>query len=81
MHIGEEQAAYDESKKFLDSYYSADFGEDFVRMWTAIGSPQACADKIRAFGEAGVQLVSVRFTAYEQTAQCRRFVEEVAPLL
>lgn len=81
VHIGEEQAAYDESKKFLDEYYSADFGEDFVRMWVAMGSPQACADKIRGFAEAGVQLISVRFTAYDQTAQCRRFVEEVVPLI
>ena len=85
VHIGgdraADQVAYDESKKFLDTYYSADFGEDFVRMWTAIGSPEACAEKIRGFGEAGAQLISVRFTAYDQTAQCRRFVEEVVPLI
>jgi alkanesulfonate monooxygenase SsuD/methylene tetrahydromethanopterin reductase-like flavin-dependent oxidoreductase (luciferase family) len=50
-------------------------------MWTAIGPPEACAEKIRSFSEAGAQLISVRFTAYDQTAQCRRFVEEVVPLI
>ena len=81
VHIGEQKAAFAESKKFLDTYYNADFDEDFVNMWTAIGSPQACAEKIREFGEAGVQVLSVRFTAYDQAAQCRRFVEQVVPLL
>ncbi len=50
-------------------------------MWTAFGSPQACAEKIAAFREAGVRLLSVRFTAYDQLGQLRRFVNEVVPLL
>jgi alkanesulfonate monooxygenase SsuD/methylene tetrahydromethanopterin reductase-like flavin-dependent oxidoreductase (luciferase family) len=81
VHIGEDASAYAESKKFLDNYYSADFDEDFVHMWVAIGSPEACAEKLRSFAQAGAQLISVRFTAYDQTAQCRRFIEEVVPLI
>ena len=81
VHIGEEAAAYAESKRFLDAYYSADFDEEFVHMWTAIGAPEACAEKIRAFADAGVQVLSVRFAAYDQTAQMRKFIDEVAPLL
>ncbi|MCZ6645902.1 MAG: LLM class flavin-dependent oxidoreductase [SAR324 cluster bacterium] len=81
VHVGEGDAAYNESKKFLDSYYSADFDPEFIHMWTVIGAPEACAEKIRAFGEAGVQVLSVRFTAFNQTAQMRKFMEQVVPLL
>ena len=50
-------------------------------MWTAYGSPQAGAEKILEFRDAGVDLLSARFTAYDQTAQLRRFMTEVVPLL
>lgn len=81
VHIGERAAALEESKRFLDSYYSADFDRDFVDMWTAHGSPQECAQKLREFADAGVDLMSVRFSAYDQLGQLRRFMEEVVPLL
>ena len=81
VHVGEPGEAYAESKRFLDGYYNADFDRDFVEMWTAFGSPEACAEKIHEFREAGVQLMSVRFSAFDQMAQLRRFIQEVVPLL
>ncbi len=81
VHIGDEQTAYVETKRFLDEYYSADFGREFIEMWTAFGTPEACAEKIRVFKEAGVGLLSVRFTAFNQMAQLEKFVAEVVPLL
>ncbi len=81
VNIGDPEPAFRESKRFLDDYYTTDFDHDFVRMWTAYGSPQTCAEKILEFRDAGVELLSVRFTAYDQTAQLRRFVTEVVPLL
>ncbi len=50
-------------------------------MWTAYGSPSECAQKILAFEEAGVDLLTVRFSAYDQLHQLHRFVAEVVPLL
>lgn len=81
VHIGEREAAYLESKRFLDSYYRTDFGRDFVEMWTAHGSPEQCAEKIHAFEDAGVDTLTVRFSAYNQLEQLRRFVDQVLPLL
>ncbi|MGI9524411.1 MAG: LLM class flavin-dependent oxidoreductase, partial [Hyphomicrobiaceae bacterium] len=81
VHIGERDAACEQSKRFLDEYYSTNFDREFVEMWTAHGSPQECADKLLEFGEAGVDLLSVRFSAFDQIGQMRRFVDEVVPLL
>lgn len=81
VHVGEREAAYQESKRFLDGYYNTDFRRDFVEMWTAHGSPSECAEKIREFEAAGVDLMSVRFSAFDQLGQLRRFVDEVVPLL
>ncbi len=80
VHLGEPGPAFAESKRFLDEYYNADFDRDFVEMWTAFGSPAQCAEKINEFREAGVNLLSVRFAAYDQMAQLRRFIHEVVPL-
>lgn len=81
VHIGDREAAFEQSKRFLDEYYSTDFSREFVEMWTAHGSPEECAEKLREFEDAGVDLLSVRFSAFDQLGQMRRFVEEVVPLL
>lgn len=81
VHIGDRETAFEQSKKFLDEYYTTDFDREFVEMWTAHGSPEQCADKLREFDDAGVDLLSVRFSAFDQTGQMRRFIEEVVPLL
>jgi alkanesulfonate monooxygenase SsuD/methylene tetrahydromethanopterin reductase-like flavin-dependent oxidoreductase (luciferase family) len=81
VHVGEPEAAFQETKRFLDQYYTADFDRDFIEMWSALGSPEACAEKIHEFREAGVQLLSVRFTAFDQITQLRLFIKEVVPLL
>jgi len=81
VHIGERETAFEQSKRFLDEYYTTDFDRDFVEMWTAHGPPEECAETLRAFADAGVDLLSVRFSAYDQLGQMRRFVNEVVPLL
>ena len=74
-------AAYTEAKRFLDTYYSSDWPEWKVKVWTACGAPETCAERIRAFRDVGAQTMILRFTAYDQKAQLARFLAEVAPLL
>ena len=81
VHIGDRDVAFEESKRFLDEYYTTDFDGDFVKMWTAHGSPAQCAEKLLEFQDAGVDLLTVRFSAFDQLGQMRRFVDEVVPLL
>ena len=74
-------AAYTESKRFLDEYYSSDWPEWKVNVWAANGSPEACARRIQAYAKAGAQNMVIRFTSYNQPAQLHRFLNEVAPAL
>lgn len=77
----EHRAAYTESKRFLDEYYSSDWPESKVNVWTACGPPAECAERIRAFVRVGAQTMIIRFASYSQQTQLDRFLAEVAPLL
>ncbi|MEE8435601.1 MAG: LLM class flavin-dependent oxidoreductase [bacterium] len=75
------EKAFAESKRFLDEYYSSDFKREQIDLWTAYGPVAECAERARAYAAAGVGTLCVRFTAYDQTTQLKRFIEQVAPLL
>ena len=48
VHINEDrEAAFAESKKFLDLYYAVDWPREFLELWVAHGSPQECLEKLR----------------------------------
>ena len=74
-------AAYTEAKRFLDEYYSSDWPEWKVNVWTACGGPEYCAERIQEFKAAGAQTTIIRFASYDQQRQMDRFLKEVAPLL
>jgi alkanesulfonate monooxygenase SsuD/methylene tetrahydromethanopterin reductase-like flavin-dependent oxidoreductase (luciferase family) len=75
------QAALEESKVFLDAYYSAKFSPSFVEGWTVAGSPKQCADQLAAYFEAGVSHMALRLTSWDQRGQLARLLDEVAPAL
>jgi len=80
LNINEDrQAALAESKTFLDTYYTANFGPAFVEGWTAAGSPEQCIEELHDYFDAGVQHVSLRLTSWDQQGQLKRFLNEVAP--
>jgi alkanesulfonate monooxygenase SsuD/methylene tetrahydromethanopterin reductase-like flavin-dependent oxidoreductase (luciferase family) len=80
ININEDrQAALEESKAFLDKYYTANFSAKFVEGWTAAGSPRQCMDQLRAYFEAGLSHVALRLTSWDQRGQLKRFLDEVAP--
>jgi alkanesulfonate monooxygenase SsuD/methylene tetrahydromethanopterin reductase-like flavin-dependent oxidoreductase (luciferase family) len=74
-------AAYTESKKFLDEYYSSDWPEWKVNVWTACGSPEYCAERIREYQAVNAQTMIIRFASYDQKPQLARFLKEVVPLI
>ena len=74
-------AAYAESKKFLDEYYSSDWPEWKVNVWTACGSPEYCAERIREYQAVNAQTMIIRFASYDQKPQLERFLKGVAPLI
>jgi len=80
ININEDrQAALEESKKFLDIYYSTDYPLPFVEQWVAAGSPEECVEHLRVIERIGFDEVTVRVTSWDQQAQLKRVMEEVLP--
>lgn len=73
--------ALEESKRFLDIYYTADFDPAYVEGWTAAGTPRECAEHIRPYLEAGASEITLRITSWDQRGQLARLIGELAPLL
>jgi alkanesulfonate monooxygenase SsuD/methylene tetrahydromethanopterin reductase-like flavin-dependent oxidoreductase (luciferase family) len=73
------RVALDESKAFLDKYYTANFSMKFVEGFTTGGNPKECIAELKAYFDAGVDHITLRMTSWDQTGQLKRFLEEVAP--
>jgi alkanesulfonate monooxygenase SsuD/methylene tetrahydromethanopterin reductase-like flavin-dependent oxidoreductase (luciferase family) len=80
ININEDrQAALEESKSFLDTYYTSRFSPSFVEGWTVAGSPKQCIAELSTYFEAGVGHMALRLTSWDQRGQLKRFLEEIAP--
>jgi len=73
------ERALEESKAFLDTYYTAKFTREFVEQWTIAGSPGQCIAELRAYFDAGVGHMALRLASWDQQGQFKRFLGEVAP--
>ncbi|HEY6363531.1 MAG TPA: hypothetical protein VI585_01945, partial [Candidatus Binatia bacterium] len=73
------KAALNESKAFLDKYYTSNFSMKFVEGFTTAGSPNQCIEELKAYFDAGLDHITLRMTSWDQTGQLKRFLEEVAP--
>jgi alkanesulfonate monooxygenase SsuD/methylene tetrahydromethanopterin reductase-like flavin-dependent oxidoreductase (luciferase family) len=75
------QAALDESKRFLDTYYTMDYPPSFIDGWTATGSPAECVEHLRVYKDMGFDEVTLRMTSWDQFGQLDRVMREVLPRL
>jgi alkanesulfonate monooxygenase SsuD/methylene tetrahydromethanopterin reductase-like flavin-dependent oxidoreductase (luciferase family) len=82
ININEDrQAGLEESKAFLDTYYTSKFSPAFVEGWTVAGSPKQCITDLQAYFDAGVGHMALRLASWDQRGQLARFLNEVAPAL
>jgi len=72
-------AALDESKRFLDTYYTVDFPPERVASWTAAGSPKQCIEHLTVYARMGINTIGLRCTSWDQMGQLRRVIDEVLP--
>ena len=80
IHVNEDrEAALAETKRFLDLYYSIDYTRARIEAWTALGSPEECAENLRRFRGTGMQRITLRLTAWDQAGQLERVIREVLP--
>ena len=75
------EAAWEESKRFLDVYYAMDFPPSRVRSWTAAGSADQCVEHLRVFEAMGFHEVTLRIAGWDQLGQLERVMREVLPRL
>jgi alkanesulfonate monooxygenase SsuD/methylene tetrahydromethanopterin reductase-like flavin-dependent oxidoreductase (luciferase family) len=73
------QAGLEESKKFLDTYYTANFSPKFVEGWTIAGPPRRCVEELSAYFDAGLGHMGLRLASWDQRRQFKRFMDEVLP--
>src|SRR5262249_36217806 len=73
-------AALADSKRFLDLYYSADYGKERLEAWLTYGSPRDCIEHIRQFKASGCRRIAFRIsTMGDAMVQLRRLAEEGLP--
>ena len=73
------QAGLEETKKFLDAYYSTNFTAKFVEQWTITGNPKSCAEQLRAYAAAGLGHMALRLSSWDQRGQLTLFLNAVIP--
>ena len=74
----DKQKAGAESSDFLLKYYRED-PSGILDKWVAFGTRKDCVDKIEKFVSAGVNTFSIRFVAWNQVDQLKRFSTDVLP--
>jgi len=81
INVNEDKAeALADSKRFLDLYYSADYGKERLEAWLTYGSPRDCIEQLRQFKASGCRRITFRIsTMGDPMTQLRRMVEEVLP--
>jgi alkanesulfonate monooxygenase SsuD/methylene tetrahydromethanopterin reductase-like flavin-dependent oxidoreductase (luciferase family) len=72
-------AAFEESVKFLQTYYSPAMTREYIESWLAYGPPAAVVDKIRAYVEVGCTTPILRFASWDQKGQLLRALADVLP--
>jgi alkanesulfonate monooxygenase SsuD/methylene tetrahydromethanopterin reductase-like flavin-dependent oxidoreductase (luciferase family) len=80
IHVNEDsEAAFAESKRFLDAYYTTNYSRTYLENRVAFGSPQQCIDKLNAYIQAGATTITLRLTSYSQDHQFERVTNEILP--
>ena len=73
------EAALQETKQFLDAYYSTNYTRERIEAWTALGSPEQCIENLRSFRDTGMQRITIRLCSWNQRYQLQKVVNEVLP--
>jgi alkanesulfonate monooxygenase SsuD/methylene tetrahydromethanopterin reductase-like flavin-dependent oxidoreductase (luciferase family) len=82
VNVNEDRrAAFEESVKFLHTYYSPAMTVEYIESWLAYGPPAAVVEKIRAYVAAGCTTPILRFASWDQKGQLTRALADVLPAI
>ncbi len=74
----DQKKASDEATDFLQKYYRED-PSGILDMWVAFGNRAEVTRKLEEFVNSGVQDFNIRFVAWDQITQLKKFSQEVLP--
>ena len=72
-------AALDESRRYLEAYYTTEYSDAQLDLWVAMGTPEQCIADIQRYVDAGATTITLRLVGYGQQAMYDRVVNEVLP--
>lgn len=75
------ERAFAETKRFLDTYFTADYSREAVEEWCAFGRAADCATYLERYREAGVDELIIRCASWSQSNQVQRLIDDVLPRL
>ncbi len=75
------QAAFDEARRFYETYHAGTFPEEYLRWRLVTGTPDEVAERIGRFIDAGCNLPLIRFASYDPMGQLRRALASLMPAL
>ena len=78
VNMGEKQKAGAEAVDFLTKYYRED-ASGVLDKWVAFGTKGDVMKKLEAFVDAGVEDFNIRFVAWDQIHQLKKFSKEILP--
>jgi alkanesulfonate monooxygenase SsuD/methylene tetrahydromethanopterin reductase-like flavin-dependent oxidoreductase (luciferase family) len=73
------EAGFQESKTFLDLYYTTDYSREWVEGWVSLGSVEQVVAKLKRYEAIGFDEVTLRITSWNQREQLARLINEVLP--
>ena len=83
INIGPDpEACLDEAWRFFDNYYGPGmFDRDGAAAMTAVGSPEQCAQQLRAVIDEGATHVGLRLASWNQQGQFDLLIDKVLPAM
>ena len=83
INIGPDpEACLDEAQRFFDNYYGPGmFDRDGAAAMTAVGSPEQCAQQLRAVIDEGATHVGLRLASWNQQGQFDLLIDKVLPAM
>lgn len=72
-----EEEAFEVAREFIDAYYAWEIPDAGVRRAAALGPPEAIAERIEEYVEAGVERFVVRFPGENQREQMAKYAQAV----
>jgi len=83
INVGDDaEACLQDSKRFLDLYYGANYTTERLEGWLTYGSPKQCIEDLKQWKAAGCRRITFRLsTMSDPTTPLKRVTDEVLPFV